>query len=156
MSITFMPADNCRYCDENKLTGETVYDCQCVDFPEMFSEAKPCRECDGKGKVRFPCYPFEANLANGNAYAVMNMLRMPADYSGECNPQIVLDGIAFVRAMNAVGHEPLVTAPSEERGEGGCRMVHCGREPDQIERYMVAFEGIAMEAARRKVNVVWG
>ena len=157
MSVTFMPAGNMEYCDANSLTEKTVYDCQCVDFPEMFpADGPPCRDCGGKGKVEFPAYPFEANLANGNAHAVQAMLGMPLDYCGECGPQTILDGIAFVKALNATGCDPLVTPTTEEGGKGSVRIIHCGRTQEQIDRYLEAFEGIAMEAARRKVNVVWG
>lgn len=152
MSVTFMPANNMEYCEANNLVEKDSYPCQCVDFPEQ----KPCRECGDKKVVEFPRYPFEANLANGNAAAVQNMLNMPDDYSGECDPQVILDGIAFIRALNNTGHEPLVTATTEEHNSGGLRVVHCGRTPEQVQRYLDAFERIALEACRRKVNIVWG
>lgn len=153
MSVTFSPAGNMDYCDTNKLTGETSYDCQCVDFYAPGPDAK-CRTCEGKGKVTFPDYPFEANLSNGNAMDVLRMFGIEPHYEGEATAEQFLGGIAFVRAMNATGHEPLVKPTTREGGR--VQVIHCGRTPDQVERYLIEFEKIAMEAARRKVLVVWG
>lgn len=158
MSVTFHPVDNHAYCQEHNLVQWDEYECQCVDFPEMFSEARPCRDCDGSGKVCFERLPFEANLANGNAAAVQRILRMPLDYSGICDPQVILDGIEFIRAMQGCGYLPLVSETVETGGEGTgeCHMIHCGRTPDQVERYLVAFKEMAEEAKRRGVQIVWG
>ena len=135
--------------------GKTTYKCQCQDFPEHFPPENPCRECKGTGEVSFDYFPFEANLANGNAHAVQEMLKMPTDYCGSCDPSIILEGISFVRALNNMGHEPLVTPTTEKQEEGHCRVINCGRSYEQVERYLQAFEEIALEAARRKVPVVW-
>ncbi len=154
MSITFMPVNNGHYCEANGLIDVEVYTCQCVDFPEMFPNR--CHQCNFTGQVEFKNCRFEMNASNGNAMDLMRMLNMPVDYSGECDPQDILDGIAFIRAMNAVGHAPLVKETTETRGEAGCRVIECGRDQDHVERYMVRMHEIAMEAARRKVNVCWG
>ena len=152
MSITFFPADNMNYCDANGLTGETVYTCQCVDF----DCTKGCKECNETGKVSFPNYPFEANLANSNALAVLRMFGIEEEYCGSAPAEKFLEGIAFVRSLNAMGHEPLVKENETSRGKKGARIIECGRTAEQVANYLDTFEKIAMEAARRKVKIVWG
>lgn len=152
MSITFMPAGNNEYCVANGLVTTVEYQCQCVGYPNN----GVCYDCSGTGVVKFNRYPFEINLANGNARSVQEMFKMPGDYCGSCNPQVILDGIEFVKSIRMAGHDPLVSETEVSGDDGGITVIVCGRTPDRVDRYLEAFYEIAMEAARRKVDVVWG
>ncbi len=152
MSITFTITNNVPYSNANGLTTYTVYDCQCMDYPEGCAG---CHYCKGTGKESFPCYPFDMNVANGNAYPLLRLLKMGEEPCGECNPQVILDGINFVRAIQTAGCSPLVTDDTTDIGSKGCRVYNMGRSEEQVERYLDTLYAIAMEAARRKTTVVW-
>ncbi len=153
MSITFHPANNYAFCAANNLNTIREEECLCVYDGHANSN---CPYCKGTGVDRMEETPFEMNVANGNGWALLEILGITPDYSGCEDAQKFLDGVAFVRALNNVGHEPLVTEASEETGTGGCRIIHCGRTPEQVQRYLDTIEVIATEAKRRGVKITWG
>lgn len=153
MSITFSPANNYAFCKANNLNTTRDYECQCVYDGEAYPR---CISCKGTGKDTVVETPFEVNLANGNAWALLEMLGINPDHCGSEEPQKFLDGVDFVRSLNNCGIEPLVTPNHQETGENGCRLIQCGRTPDQVAGYLDRITHVAAEAESRGVLVTWG
>lgn len=88
MGVTFTIWDNHTYCQENKLIGETVYECQCVNFPEYQNN---CRECNGTKKVRFDDVPYELNICYSTLHKIFELSHVIADeVGGEMDPEKLL------------------------------------------------------------------
>ncbi len=149
MGITFTINGNQDYCHVNGLAVAHSEPCQCADFPEMVDGCHSCR-----GTRVFTCtnYPFEMSVTGSNAFDLLEIFGViNADYSGTISAQRILDGVAYVRALIASGCDPMLRGAERVRN-----YIDCGRSPEQVERYMEAMYTMAMEAARRKEEIVWG
>jgi hypothetical protein len=147
MSISFFPNDNETYCDANGLVNRIVEPCDCDP-----ADRPTCHFCGGSGTYTYEQYPFEMNLSNGNALALLEALGAQSPEScGSVGPSVVLGGIAFIRALRAAGCNPLETSTVRIRN-----FLDCGRTTEQITSYLDRMEAIANEADRRKVEIVWG
>jgi len=87
----------------------------------------------------------EMNMANGNAFAVFQMLANeglpinPSEYAGEIN----IDQLEII--INKLGQEeylmqPYIKEPTEEEGEGGAKMYDGGRDYDRLKGYLSGLE----------------
>jgi len=152
MSITFAIDNGSDYIRNNKPEMIEVerYDCQCVDFSENGKAEPDCRECKGSGEVKFDIFPFEMNVANGNAQTVMNSLGLDFDYCGEINPH---------RLLKAIQRTPVELAcrqGSTDKGDRGCTIIRMGIDIKQANSYLTRLTAIAEEACKREEQVIWG
>lgn len=95
----------------------------------------------------------ELNLANGNAAFVLRdvLRRSEVDlYCGSMEPSSMLFYLSLYRAEQ--GEVP----DYQERGAMGCRVYRCGRNRQQVQRYLDELTRIATLAERQGRNVVWG
>ena len=92
-------------------------------------------------------YPFELNVANGNAGLIFKMLGMGMDWCGEA------DAADILRRVRAA--VPQTREQTTVRG-GGITIINCGVSDSQSLRYLNELEAIAEEAVRRKEKIVWG
>lgn len=153
MSVTFFPANNHKYCTDNNLVTTTNETCQCV---ECGLDPAGCYSCNGTGIFTSKHYPYEINLSNSNAMVVLRMFGIEATYDGELHPQAFLDGVEFTKSLRAAGVKPLVTNNVVNDGIRGCTSYDFGRTDEQVNHYIESFYALAMEACRRKVDIVWG
>ena len=141
MSVTIRISDNAKFCRENGLVEQEIYDCQ---FCQDGNVDPNCPDCLGKGKVVFDHFPFEATLANGNFSSVWQALGLPFDWCGSIDGRIVQRAIANVNV-------DAIVRPTKVEGI----VTSCGVDAQQARAYLDRLAEIANEAARREENVVW-
>lgn len=153
MSVTIMPGQNMSYCDEHNLVNYTEYDCQTCSFEGVKETCSECSTYPGPaGKVRFPDYPYELNVANGNFRTLWASLALePGEYLSGFMPPATLR-----QALDNFDPALMERATTIEEGSTGIRLINCGVTLDQANYYYHRLLEIVTEAERRGVDIVWG
>lgn len=147
MPVTFTIKGNCEFCDAHGLTRKDEVECLCL---QGTADPYPkCGWCKGTGVDVITSYPYELNMANGNAATFCSALGVEPMYS-EVEPQRLLDLLACLDPDLAV------RGATAGVGDRGCRWFDMGLDPAQIVRYVGRLREIAREASRRGQPVVWG
>jgi len=144
MSITFsiegieeetgdeLPCPQCKLSFRDNRSGKhSPMECLCMGYG---------------GPEQLPQPQFEMNVANGNAYALLEAIGQTPDYCGEVDPRDVL-----------VGLERLQPGALESADEQPAANVYCaGRSSEQVARYVAQLRKIALKARKYDRRVVWG
>lgn len=151
MSVTITIASNIEYCTKNNLVTFEEYDCQHCSYYDATPE---CFECGGNasghsGKVRFNIYPFEMNLANGNASTFLSALGIDFDYCGEMDARVIIS------ALKSYDPALCVRSAVDEQNPNEARMINCGISFEHAESYSQRLFAIAIEAEKREEKIVW-
>ena len=103
-------------------------------------------------ECRIEEFPFEKNVGNSTFRTVMSALGIDSgEYlCGECAGLTLRTAVFGM--ISGLGQK----SGSEERGEGGCTMIHMGISQDREARILKSLKEIADEAISRKQKVVWG
>lgn len=113
-------------------------------LPENHSNT--CELCQGYGgPAQLPEAQFELNMANGNAYAVLEWMGLGAECAGDAHPWAIL------LALNTQDASPL-EAVDVDAGV----VLYSGRTREQVARYITKLRKIAHKAAKYNRKVVWG
>jgi hypothetical protein len=143
-----------------------------TDFAHDLCEGEGCEDCYWDG-VDFGAFdaaeraanPFDINLANANAYAVLRtMFNVAIDDDAYCGHIEPWEAETRLRAFLALdGAASLVKAPKSEQAvklsmEGvslGCVVHDCGRSTRQVDSYVERFQKLVNEAVRLGCRIVW-
>jgi len=152
MSITFSIDNGVNYVDANcpELIDRQTEPCLCLDYSDNNTPATNCHYCKGSGEYLFEQYPFEMNLANGNAATLMNALGLEFDYCGDIEPRRLIK--AITRTPAALIQRQTVSGT----GDKGAKIIHCGIVEEQADSYLSRLLKIAQEAEKREEKVWWG
>jgi hypothetical protein len=145
MSVTISIQNNIEHCTRNNTVKYEDYEClSCGGLPGG------CDACGGKGTEKYPVYPHELNLANGNFARLWQSIGLEPEPYGHMSADEL---IAALRNWNLSQHER-----KEEviREPGRATIIMCGLTPDQAFRHVTTLLEIAIEAQRRGEIVYWG
>jgi hypothetical protein len=146
MSVTVTIRNNQAYCTARGMVDESErFPC---DHCESKEHPSPdCHECNGKGYVSFPIFPFEMNISNGNFKTFWNSLALPLEGNDLCG---IIDPVTVALALNS--GDPALAVRQGGRSSGKSRqatLIEFGISTDQAERYHIRLAEIAKEALKR-------
>jgi hypothetical protein len=110
--------------------------------------------CQKHNLVENDEYPFVLNMSNGNFSTFANALGLVDQeddmWTGEVYPQKVK------KLLLCFDPELAVRGQEDSYGRNGCRVIECGLQEEQINRYIALLMLICEEAERREEKIVWG
>jgi hypothetical protein len=135
MSVTFTIDNNRSYVDTNcpETITTTVYPADKY-YDEWISKE----------------YPFELNMSNSNAFAVLSALGIEEDYCGQVSAEEF-----YNRVRTLFNPKNITTGDSHSKEPNKCEVFSCGRTLEQTTRYKWALMQIATEAKKRNQLIVW-
>jgi len=125
-----------------------------------------CKVCDAETNEDPYCTGYREdpdcptiNMANGNAYAIMELLGCNLDYSGHVKvedlPRIQR---AIIKARNVASVRTGATAEPYESGgpgTGQCRVVYCGRDDYYVSRRLSEFQELVEHCQEKGCGFYW-
>ena len=156
MSVTFWTPDaptrteDCPYCVEARAEG-----C-CWGYTHLDGRVTCDKFCSGQTSVSDGP---ELNVSNSTAAAMLRSIGVEVDGdaygtipAARCSE--LLRGT--IRAVNTDAPEAHVIEPSDERGEGGCRVVGIGLDADRIRDRLGRLQDVLVYAAQHGYDVHYG
>jgi hypothetical protein len=156
MSVTFTFGE---YVEDAKHGVILVHGIDCrhgCDSPEPCEYYAIYRTCDHREDAiaKCGCEAFDVNMSNANALAVLERLGLPADYAdlaGSASP----DDFSGRALVANIGRDDSGIPVTESQEPGCATVIDCGIDAGYFEDRMSALAGLAAEAAKRQMLVVW-